>query len=88
MENKKILETLVNPRWLKLRNWLFILNVLFGVGVNYRGPIYLFMTVLVPLLQSSPRNFPLFSLTAAATLLVRSSLLSVIMSLGNMVIAL
>ena len=38
------------------------------------------MTVLVPLLQSSPRNFPLCSLTAWATLLVRSSLLSVIMS--------
>ena len=39
------------------------------------------MTVLVPLLQSSPRNLPLCSLTAWATLLVRSSLLSVIMSL-------
>ena len=41
------------------------------------------MTVLVfiVLLQSRPRNLPLCSLTAAATLLVRSSLLSVIMSL-------
>lgn len=42
---------------------------------------HLFITVLVPRLQSSPRNFPLCSFTAAATLLVRSSLLSVIMSL-------
>ena len=41
---------------------------------------HLFMTVLVPLLQSRPRNLPLCSFTAAATLLVRSSLLSVIMS--------
>lgn len=53
------------------------------VCVHFWCYFYLFITDFVPLLQSRPLNL-LFPWTAAATLLVRSSLLSVMMSLDTL----